>query len=221
MNPESKSVIRQRVSKVLRSAKRPKSNISERERVALASLRANKEIIILPADKGNMVVVLDKADYLSKMEAMVACGPYRVVSKDPGKLYRKLLYDKLRSAHADGRVDKRMLLHLCPTHFQTPHLFGLPKIHKPNTPLRPIVSQFSSLFSGISRYLADVLQPFVSNSSSFILNSFVLKERLLSDPCSKEGFFVSFDVESLFTNVPIDGNLELSSRSVGGFLFIL
>jgi hypothetical protein len=212
LEPESKSVIRQRVSRLLRSARRPKPNISENERAALASLRSNEEIIILPADKGNMVVVMDRQDYQSKMKTLVECGPYRVVRKDPGKVYRKSLYDKLRGAHSSGRLSKQLLLRLCPTYFQTPHLFGLPKIHKPGIPLRPIVSQFSSLFSGVSRYLADVLKPFVADSDSFVLNSVDLKEKLLSDHCSGEGFFVSFDVESLFTSVPIDGALEAFRR---------
>jgi hypothetical protein len=212
MNQETKSVIRQKVSKILRSAKRPNSNLTRGERAAIASLRANEDIIILPSDKGNMVVVLDKKDYIAKLESLITSGPYETVPKDPGKSYRKVLYEKLRDAYSSERIDKSLLLRLCPTFFQTPHLFGLPKVHKPGTPLRPIVSQFSSLFSGVSRYLADVFYPFLANSNSFVLNSVDLKQKLVSDTHSNEGFFVSFDVESLFTNVPIDGALEAFRR---------
>lgn len=71
----------------------------------------------------------------------------------------------------DGRMSRNELLKLCPVHYQTPHTFGLPKIHKENVPLRPIKSMIGSIFSPISRLLPAILKPYVFELDSFVMNS--------------------------------------------------
>ena len=48
-------------------SKPPKSNISKTERQALKSLPDDDSIIILPADKGNVTVVMDRVEYSNKL----------------------------------------------------------------------------------------------------------------------------------------------------------
>jgi hypothetical protein len=62
--------IRRETSKVITHAKLPTSNITAEERLSLKSLREDKSIIILPADKGRMTVVMDTEDYISKANAL-------------------------------------------------------------------------------------------------------------------------------------------------------
>ena len=45
-----------------------------------------------------------------------------------------------------------------------PRFYGLPKIHKPGIPLRPIVSFVNSPTYAISGYLARILSPVVGNT---------------------------------------------------------
>ena len=47
-------------------------NITVEELDILESLRSNKNIIVQKSDKGNSVVILNKSDYIKKMEAMLA-----------------------------------------------------------------------------------------------------------------------------------------------------
>ena len=92
-----------------------------------------------------------------------------------------------------------------------PLLYGLPKIHKPGIPLRPIVSIVSSLTYALSKHLARALSPLVDNSSSFVSSSsdFVSFLKLITIPEKYE--LVSFDVVSLF-NVPIDLALSVAEE---------
>ena len=53
--------LRADMKEVLKSAKPPKSNINNDERNAVKSLNKNETIIILPADKGRAIVVMDKS----------------------------------------------------------------------------------------------------------------------------------------------------------------
>ena len=75
-------------------------------------------------------------------------------------------------------------------------MYGLPKIHKTGTPVRPIVSNVKTYNYDLAKYLNET--PLVD--STYILKDFVNKVSTL-DP-KVDCYQVSFDVESLFTNVP-------------------
>ena len=91
-------------------------------------------------------------------------------------------------------------------------VYGLPKIHKPGIPFRPIVPFVSSRTYALSKYLAWVLSPLVGNSSSFVAGSskFVSFLKTITIPDNYE--FVSFDVLPLFTNVPIELALSVVEK---------
>ena len=46
-----------------------------------------------------------------------------------------------------------------PTGSQRPQMYGLPKIHKPNVPLRPILSMIGSAQHELAKWLSEFLDP--------------------------------------------------------------
>ena len=171
--------------------------------------------MILPADKGKVTVVMDKLEYCEKLRTLLDEGPYTPVQRDPGPKLRRELHKKLTPAFSEQRISRTELLRLCPTHYQTPHIYGLPKIHKPGVPLRPIVSMRDSLLSSVSRRLADIMAPFVSQCDSYVKDSEDLVLRL-SERSFTGGCFASLDVVSLFTNVPVKETLEVFRQLLCG-----
>ena len=58
----------------------------------------------------------------------------------------------------DNKIDKKMASHLTPKHSVSPRIYGLPKVHKENMPLRPIVSSINSpCYNSRSAKLRDIL----------------------------------------------------------------
>ena len=57
---------------MIEKSKPPKSN----QRLALKSLQSDTNIIILPADKGNAIVVIDKVEYSNKLAYFIGNGGY-------------------------------------------------------------------------------------------------------------------------------------------------
>lgn len=55
------------VSHILRRTAPPPSNLDRGMRQALRSLKQDRHIVILPADKGNTTVVMNRPEYNSKM----------------------------------------------------------------------------------------------------------------------------------------------------------
>ena len=70
--PEStKDDIRSRIASTLQSASLSNCNLTKSKLHALRRLRNDKDIVILPADKGRVTVVMDKKDYTDKMDSLV------------------------------------------------------------------------------------------------------------------------------------------------------
>lgn len=69
LNPETSNEIKQDVSLVLRKTKLPESrqpNISREEGRALIKLREDGNLVVVPADKGNVTVILNISNYTQK-----------------------------------------------------------------------------------------------------------------------------------------------------------
>ena len=96
---------------------------------------------------------------------------------------------------------------------------GLPKIHKKfdNIPkFRPIIDTTGTTHYQIGKFLSDLLHPLTTNEHT-VKDTFDAKSRIESiDPALfEQGFkYVSFDVESLFTNVSLERTLQIIERQV-------
>ncbi|XP_036347777.1 uncharacterized protein LOC118757146 [Rhagoletis pomonella] len=160
------------------------------------------EIIVTDADKGNKTVVLYKADYTEKMRKLLEDeNTYKTIRNDPtATLQRKnnTIIDDLYKNKIIDRSEKQQLTCTAAT---APRLYGLPKIHKPGLPLRPISSSVNVPCYGLSKHLGKILRKFTSEEYN-IRNAFQLKERLENIQIEEEDLLVSFDVISLFTNIP-------------------
>ena len=61
------------------------------------SLRQDKSIKILPADKGHCAVVLNTEDYMSKCQDLLNdTNTYVKLPRDPTNMYKKQLVDTLK-----------------------------------------------------------------------------------------------------------------------------
>ena len=102
-----------------------------------------------------------------------------------------------------------------PTGSQRPRMYGLLKTHKEGTPLRPILSMTGSSHHELGKWLASLLQPvleqFLSHCISDLFTFAKTMQNLDIDP---NVFMCSFDVSSLFTNVPLDETIKICSEAL-------
>ena len=113
------------------------------EQKALKRLKTDENIVILPADKGRVTVVMDKTDYKDKMDSLVNDKQtYEVLKRDPTPALQRKLNNKLLKLKKTDKIDLRRYNKLRCSVPQPPKLYGLPKLHKPNIPMRPIAVSF-------------------------------------------------------------------------------
>ena len=95
---------------------------------------------------------------------------------------------------------------------QDPKFYGLPKIHKEGTPLRPIVSSIGAVTYSTSKELSRILRPLVRKSPHHICNNHDFMEHLKGITLGPDEVMVSYDVRALFTSVPIQPALEVIEK---------
>ena len=207
--------IRVEVKKCIQKTnKNLRSNLPKEMRAAMKTLKEDKSIVILPADKGNVTVVMNREDYDSKMKEMVNGDGYHKVKTDPTNKIEKAINTHLRELFTNRTIDKTVYDKLRSTHGVAPQLYGLPKIHKPEVPMRPIVSCIGSPTYKLAKELTRIISPLAGNNFAYVKDSGDFVEKIRNMQLSENDILVSFDVKSLFTQVPIEEALEVIGRKL-------
>ena len=212
---EQANHLRNDVVKTLKRAKTPKQNITAKERKALMDLKKNKDIMILGADKGRATVIMKTTDYRSKIENLLNDkDTYEELKKDPTSNYKNKLINILRPWKSNKSIPEKLYHRIYPTSEVPPKFYGLPKIHKKDVPLRPIVSSIGNISYHVAEYLTSVLSPLMGKNPHFIKNSqdFIKKIRGLEIPPGRK--MVSYDVTALFTSIPVDAALDIIRKKL-------
>ena len=71
LKPAEADEFRADIARILKQARPTKPNISKEEWKAIKELRSDKEHLVLTADKGVALVVIDKKDYIQKMQKLL------------------------------------------------------------------------------------------------------------------------------------------------------
>ena len=130
--------------------------------------------------------------------------PYYKINKDPTKSNEDKLVRSLKSLEKKGDIPSKLYKRIRPSGCRPPLFYGLPKVHKPGVPLRPIVSSVNSPSYNLSKHIAKLLSPMSNMSDSYIKDSGHFMSIIKEVSIEEDDLMVSFDVCSLFTNVPID-----------------
>lgn len=189
-------------------------NLTPKHITAIKSLRNNKDIVIKKGDKGAGIVIMDSSDYVTKINLMLSDKEvYTKINNNITTKIKteadKLILDLKFYNHINHKQSTN-LLNLIPN---CPKFYGVPKIHKPNCPLRPIVSQIngptSNIHKLIDKYLttAEKNIPFLLQDTTSFLTLLHNKQHLLTP----NSILVTLDVTSLYTNIPHNEGIEYVS----------
>ena len=204
--------LRGEIKSVMKRIHPTRSNITKGERKAIEELRKDNTKIVVTADKGVAMVVMDRDDYHQKADALLEESTYRPISNDPTNRYKTKLIALLKSIKAEGGIKEATYKKLYPTGAGSPKFYGLPKIHKTGTPLRPIVSSIGGVTYSTSKELSRILRPLVGKSPHHIHNNHEFIQHLKGITLGPDDVMVSYDVKALFTSVPVQPALEVIKK---------
>ena len=118
---------------------------------------------------------------------------------------------KLKQLKDKDKLEETNYKRIRPNDASTAKLYGLPKIHKENIPLRPIVSLQGSPTYELSKYLAMILHPLVKTSPQTINNANTFLTNIKDHKLEPDEIMISFDVVSLFTSIPLDTEKRITN----------
>ena len=183
------------------SGKVNENNLSKKKHLALKNLIKNRDLIIQKADKGNTVVTLNKNNYISKIKVILnVSSKFQKPSIDQSKVLNHIVHmenriiDVLKKLTSKKVISEKKYENLHPVGSSPAILYGRAKIHKPvkdDIPsFRPILSALGTPTYKLSKFFVPLLTP-------LSLNEYTIKDSF------------SFDVESLFTNIPLQETVDL------------
>ena len=166
-------------------------------------MKNNPNIMFIPADKGSVSVMVDRGEYVNKVETMLAdTSTYVRIDKNP--LMDMLDQEKelVMRWSKKGCMRSEDFDRSYKTSANLPRAYALPKIHKKNHPYRIIVSSVGSPFHEFSKYLQKVLSHGLGEENYSVKNSEEFIEDIKHEHIPEDHMMVSLDVTSLFTCIP-------------------
>ena len=143
VSEEEKSIIRYLVCGAIRSSDDSSLQLNKDEQAALKSLKNNEDIVIAPADKGCAVVIMDKIEYIGKInEHLQDTETYEEKNVDTTPSLRVKINSFLKKLSDKTILSRQQYLHLF-ANFAT-ILYALVKIHKVGRVTRGKTPRFSA-----------------------------------------------------------------------------
>lgn len=205
--------LRNNVISVLSKFKRSNSLRANTLRGLNDSLRSIREkistnnLLVSKADKGNCLVIMNKEDYTRRVHDFLNENNFIEKSTKFVNEYNKNFKSTLAEFGPTVCESWRTLV---PMNFNIPRLYGLPKIHKDNIPIRPVVSFCGSLAYKTSQFLCKFLTENLNFQSVYsVKNSLDLINKIKDVKLEHNTLLASFDVKNLFTTVPLPQTLQV------------
>ena len=165
------------------------------------------ELLAVPFDKGVGICLMKKSTYQNKMSDILKLDQFEKLEK-PRKNSRDFVLkeedrinEALNSLKDDGKISNELYEQMKSKGGQPPRLYGTAKVHKVPIPLRPVLSMPGSPYHNtavtVTKWLSVIPEAKSQCSAQKISNQ--LKDIELED----DEVLVSFDVVSLYTNVPV------------------
>ena len=120
---------------------------------------------------------------------------YKVLNKDPTSQLKNKLITLLKDIKQTGGLSTQKYKQLYATSAVPPKFYGLPKIHKVGTPLRPIVSSRGSITYGLAKELSHIIKPLVGQSPHHLKNTQHFIQQLQGKRLEAGETITSYDVK--------------------------
>ena len=174
----------------------------------LRSLAKDRSITTTWPDKGRGVVILDRSDYLKKMNTILDDPQsFRRIDTDTTLLSEERLTDHLRRMKKEAFISEEAYSLARPVGSMPARIYGLPELHKANCPLRPVMSATKTVGYGLGKVLTRRLDH-LRRTPYVVKDTFDFVRRIQASANTNKRM-LSFDVSSLFTNVPLSFTIEL------------
>ena len=195
-----------------------KIHVPYKYKEVIDSLSKNENIVILKQHKGRGVVILDRTKYTEKFMALLNTERFKRLTTDPTTATERITQNVLRKIKS--KFSKQEYKRLYPTGSAPARFYGTGKIHKlkndravDELPIRPIISNINTASYQLEKYLAKLLSP-LSTSEYTVKSTSNFITHIKGQNIPNHFKLISFDVTSLFTDVPLDFTIDIILKRI-------
>jgi hypothetical protein len=156
---------------------------------------------VFTADKGNSIVIMYLDDYNNKVQDFNDHNNFTLLNRDPTKIFQNRIKDTIKSCQLTLSNDNKRtaLTNMNPTAL---NIQGLPKVHKPGYPIRPIINWQGAPAYKLDKHLNKLIQTHIPLPNAFNVRSPThLIEDLLEIPYKQGLKLVSFDIVNMYPKI--------------------
>ena len=185
-------------------SRKPSQLLPPHLRQAVQELKTTPGLIIKRADKSNIYVLMDEEEYLEKINHILQDpSKFQPISRNPINQLKSEVNKLITKANAaSGQLHFSTII----GDFLPGYMYGNVKTHKPNHPLRPIISQVPTPTYKIAKQLNEIISPFIPSKYSLKSTDEFLD---ILRTTKASGLLASLDAESLFSNIPVTETISI------------
>ena len=183
---------------------------TEKETVLVKKWLRDNEVLAVPYDKGTGFCLRKVSTYMEKCDASLSLPQFQkqLVTKDPISTEEKKFEAKLYKMRKRGLISEEFYKNFSPCGSQPARFYGMAKVHKKNS-VETYSVNVSSVYHKLSLKIAEWLKKLPEANINTKVKDV---QTALSALHLDDEVIVSLDVESLFTNVPVQETISLAAN---------
>ena len=172
-------------------------------------------LVAVPYDKGVGFCVISTDTYENKLSDTLDSNQFSKSKGTSDAIVLKIERDinkELLAMRKKDEISESLYTKMRSTGGQPARLYGLAKVHKVNTPLRPVLSLPGSSYYNLNKVLSKFFEKI--EGANIETNSLDAREILESTNLEPNENLISLDAKSLYTNVPLKEAIDIALRKL-------
>ena len=174
---------------------------------------SENKLTITKADKGKTLVILTQDEYKHKVKSFIQDNQFQKIRNDPTQQYQKMVKQTLKQCN--NIIQKEHRWRYTNMNPIAPNLHATIKLHKQNTPIRPIINWKNAPAYELAKQLSKTLNIYLQLPNAYnVRNSMQLMTDLKDIVINKDMKLCSFDIENMYTNIPKIGIKDIINKTL-------
>ena len=176
-----------------------------------------QDLLAIPFDKGVGICIMKK-EYHHKLNKIINLPQFQKLetrrknAKHPVFKEEERVKDILTKLRKKQKISEELYHTMKPRGSQPARLYGLAKVHKKDIPVRPVLSMPGSAYHRVAIKIAEWLS--VVPECQINSSTKTVCDKLKTVTLELDEVMVSFDVSSLYTNVPVMEAIEVCTNKL-------
>lgn len=165
-------------------------------------LKENSELIVLNSDKGSVTVIMEDIVYDQKIRNILHSTDFKKLPRDPTLTIQTKCNKYIEKLEKSKYITKEKAKEMKTYSSVAPRIYGNPKVHKNDFPMRPIVSSINSPLNSLSEFIADILKvSYEEENEYYVRDTFHFAKTVNNFILPADYTLISLDVVNLFGNL--------------------